>query len=91
MSTINRAACKGCSRPIFWVKNENGKPEPFDARPTRMLRIAGDVDPDGVPHVFMETQGKQFEIQTGHINHFLTCPVANKFRDKAEKPKEIPQ
>ncbi|HEV3026495.1 MAG TPA: hypothetical protein VG457_02925 [Planctomycetota bacterium] len=84
MTTMNRAACKACGTPIFWVKNENQKPEPFDARPTRILRVAGDRDPDGVPHVFLEA-GKICQIQAGHLNHFLTCPQAAKFR---QKPKE---
>ena len=81
---MNRAACKGCGRPIFWIKNENGKAEPFDAKPTRMLRVAGDVDPDGHPHVFLEP-GKICQVQAGHINHFLTCPKAAEFRQKAKE------
>lgn len=84
MTTINRALCKGCQRPIFWIKNENGKAEPFDAKPTRMLRVAGDTDPDRAPVAFIEAE-KLFEVKTGHINHFLTCPVANRFREKGKE------
>lgn len=84
MNTIDKGICRGCQRPILWIKNEHGKAEPFDAKPTRMLQVAGDVDPDGTTRAFIEPDRK-FEVKTGHINHFVTCPVANRFREKGKE------
>lgn len=84
MTTINRALCKGCGKPILWIKNPAGKAEPFDAQPTRILRVEGDRDADGTPVHFLE-EGKLFQVVTGHVNHFVTCPKANDFRTKAKE------
>lgn len=84
MTTINRSLCKACQKPILWIRNENDRAEPFDAKPTRILRVAGDTDPDRAPVAFVEP-GKLFEVKTGHLNHFLTCPSANAFRTKGKE------
>lgn len=84
MTTINRALCKGCQKPILWIKNERGRAEPFDATPTRIMRLAGDRDPNGTTLAFVEPE-KLFEVVSGHLNHFLTCPQANQFRNKAKE------
>ncbi len=36
---VDKGVCKGCKKPILWWRNENGKAEPFDARPTRTLGV----------------------------------------------------
>lgn len=63
------SACRKCSAEIYWIKNENGKAEPFDRRPTRVL---------------LQTPGEKprWMVATGHINHFVTCPNADSFRRK---------
>jgi len=80
MTTINPGVCKGCGAKILWIKNRAGKPEPFDAQPTRFLRVAGETDADGTPISFLEA--KAFEVQHGHLNHFVTCPKRDFFRKK---------
>ena len=86
------AACKGCGRSIIWHKNKNGKNEPFDAKPTRVI-----VDLDGPPTLsYMEDQRTAGLVEynpevpgvvvMGHLPHFVTCPNADRFRKGGKKP-----
>lgn len=90
MMTINQGVCKGCGAAILWIKNENGRPEPFDAKPTRVLHVEGDPQPGGSRFGVAATGEKwaspagEWELDCAHLPHFVTCPVASKFK----KPKE---
>lgn len=79
---VDKGTCRGCGAAIMWIVNENGKKEPFDAKATRMLRLAGDGDPDKTIVAFVEPEVK-FKVVAGHINHFVTCPQHDQFRGKA--------
>ena len=79
---MDRGKCSRCPTEIIWVKNENGKFEPFDAKPTRVLVVAGDKAPDGTEY---QCAGAPFKIETGHLNHFLTCKHAASFRKPTKK------
>lgn len=60
--------CSGCKRPILWVTNENGKHEPFDARPVRVIIQEDRTVPE-------------WRFQAGaFISHFITCPQAARFK-----------
>jgi fructosamine-3-kinase len=69
--------CKGCGKDILWIKNENRKAEPFDAKETRVL----------LAEIEEVTGGcilGAWRIKPGHINHFLTCRRAKDFREKKD-------
>jgi hypothetical protein len=89
-SKAGRGICKGCGAAIIWIKNERGKPEPFDAKPTRVLHLEGDkqIDPRvtfTVGNFPLEPwAGQDWELDVAHLPHFVSCPVADRFR----KPKE---
>lgn len=92
MSTLDRSHCKGCGAEILWIKNENGKAEPFDARPARVLNVAGDRVPGGATF-FVGNKGEpwadpdgKWELNSAHLPHFVTCPKAAQFR-KPERGK----
>lgn len=66
--------CRACSKAILWVRNENGKAEPFDARPCRVL----------VPS---EPGVADYRIRIdGHLPHFVTCPQAGRFKTASGGP-----
>lgn len=72
-----QARCSKCNRAIIWHTNENGKHEPFDARPTRVLVTSKDKSPRGVEY---DLRGKSQVTETAHVSHFVTCPFADSFR-----------
>lgn len=86
MSTINRSTCNGCGKPIVWIRNENGKAEPFDDRPARGLQVAGDRVPGGATLAPFDSALPctspigEWQLTTVRFPHFVTCPQAAAFR-----------
>jgi len=79
---MKTSPCKGCGRPLYWVKTANGSPHPLDAEPT----------PDGnaviIGGVVHFKRGDLFEEMIDdalprYRSHFETCPEAAKFRRRA--------
>ena len=68
--------CKGCGRSIFWIKNENGKAEPFDQSPRRVLARSADA----APQVTALQRASTWVTAPAHLPHFITCPNADNFR-----------
>jgi hypothetical protein len=62
--------CKSCGAQIQFVITKTGKKMPLDAKPRRFYVIQG-----GMPVQFQ-----------GHEPHFATCPKADRFKKKKEKP-----
>lgn len=71
------ALCRSCGREILWIRNENGKAEPFDAKATRILVLPADVGESP----FGERDTKAI-VMKGRIGHFVTCPHADSHRRK---------
>lgn len=69
---LDVGACRKCNRRLIWIRNENGKIEPFDSRPTRMLVLPADMGTEGNTYRAMLVKGR--------VNHFMTCPYADDFR-----------
>lgn len=67
------ANCKACSKEIIWMKTENNRSHPFDARQTLLLVN----NPDGTK-----------TMKQGHVSHFATCPNAAQFSHKPATEKE---
>lgn len=77
------ANCRGCNAPIMWAITEEGKRAPLDITPStagnvlawasqkemRCATFAGDTLAALVAH--------GVPLRT---NHFMTCPVADRFR-----------
>ncbi len=84
MATCDKGICRGCGRDILWIKNENGKPEPFDARTVRVLHVEGDKCPGGsifgVGDAVSPVAGRDCELDSAHLPHFVSCPKADQFR-----------
>lgn len=79
---MGESKCKACGTTIAWVKNENGKSEPFDARPCRVMQAPGKTY-----KVFTDEatviEPPLTTIVEAHLPHFVTCPQANRFRKKS--------
>ncbi|HRQ74275.1 MAG TPA: hypothetical protein PLU35_14730 [Phycisphaerales bacterium] len=64
--------CKLCGRPIIWGRNPaTGSKVPLDARACTVFRLEA-AGGDGVPQVA--------QVDGVHINHFITCPHADRAR-----------
>ena len=60
--------CKGCGKPITFVKTDTGKTVPLDTR-APVYRLAETMD--GEPLAI--------RFKAGMVTHFATCKDANKF------------
>ena len=69
----NPGTCRGCQRPILWVKTPVGKMHPLDPAPEKRWVF---IDDDNFP----ELQG--WSLMDTYKSHFATCPEADNFRKK---------
>jgi len=69
--------CRGCDAVIIWARTEQGKWQPFDAKPEK--RFALTRDEDGRWH------SKAIAVYTPH---HATCPKAEDFRRPSETVRE---
>lgn len=65
-------ACKGCSKPVLFIRDEHGTLQCLDTVAPVFARIR-DRD-DGQPQII--------RMVTAYVSHFATCPQANKFSKK---------
>ena len=80
------STCKACNAPIYWVQTESSKwmccdegLHPYKLEPDGKDTV---VLQDGtVKRVSLEFDGKPDGM--GRIPHWVTCPYADKFRQKA--------
>lgn len=80
---MNKAICRGCGKPILWIKTKAGKAMPCDPSPVAIDRWAGSTDK------ILTATGEVItgEITTveagnafGYRPHWGTCPAAGKFK-----------
>lgn len=80
------ARCKGCGAEILWIKTAGGKSIPCDPALVRYKEAPGakgKIVTAGGTVVSAELNVPADEATgIGHISHWATCPVANKFRRK---------
>lgn len=78
--------CKGCGRPIVWIKTAGGKSMPCDTEQVVYWEHHGAsgkiVTPNGevISCDFKGEPSKATGI--GYISHFASCPAAREFRRK---------
>jgi hypothetical protein len=65
--SVERRNCRGCGKPLLFVKDANGKVHPLDASaPVYMLQA--------------DLTGATIAVRTtAYVSHFSTCPKANDF------------
>lgn len=96
MSQIARLSkttlCRGCGKPIAFIKTEAGKTMPVDPEPIYFL-------PEDDYHKFVmmdgtvkrgraieeDETGLKKKAVIGYRSHFATCPAADDFRRKKNK------
>lgn len=76
--------CRGCGRPIVWIKTLGGKSMPCDPEPVTYWK-----DPNGT-HKVVTPNGEVVTADIdgfpktatgmGYVSHFATCPNAAEFR-----------
>lgn len=81
--------CRGCGRPIIWIKTPGGKSIPCDPREVAYWQCRGGrhriVTRNGEV-VSAELEGMPGTMTgIGYISHFATCPQATNFRKRGER------
>jgi hypothetical protein len=72
---MNTVPCKGCGKPIIFLKTKAGKTMPLDAR-AAVYEVKKDFS--GQPYADLVSEGF-------HVSHFLTCTKANDFSSSNRK------
>lgn len=90
MSSLTR--CRGCGRPLVFVKTYNGKSLPCDPE-----RVPFVPDLNG-QYLFVTDEGdvlrgtmprpEDSDVHFGRFSHFATCPEAEKFRRPGKKARK---
>lgn len=94
--------CRGCGKPIAFIKTINGKSIPVDPEPImyvpemdydKFVTLAGIVEQGKATKDIsqMEKDNYEFIKHVGYRSHFATCPAADDFRrkkNKSERTKE---
>lgn len=89
MTLKRTTTCRGCGKPIAFIKTKNGKSIPVDPEPITFIPEL-DYDkfvlPDGtVQRGQAAEETVKEEVLTGYRSHFATCPAADDFRRKKNK------
>lgn len=84
---MQRGYCKGCGRPVYWVKTKRGKVMPVNTLPARfwynpygrykLMTVTGEI-------VSCDLTGKGKESGVGYTSHFATCPNAQDYRNRKQ-------
>lgn len=84
MAYLTNGTCRGCGRPIFWIKTASGKSMPCDPEQVWYWQKPGGSKKIVTPYgevVSAETEGDLENVTgIGHIPHFATCPRSSDFR-----------
>jgi len=76
--------CRGCGKPLCWIKTAAGKSMPCDPEQVRYWQKQGGSKKIVTPHgevVSAETEGELENVTgIGYISHFATCPRSGDFK-----------
>ena len=80
--------CKGCGKPIVWIRTSGGKSMPCDAQAVAYKAEAGAkgkvVTPNGEVISCIFDGDPQEMTGIGYVPHWSTCQQAEKFRKRDE-------
>ena len=84
MAFLTNGTCRGCGRPIYWIKTAAGKSMPCEPEQVMYWQKPGGsqtvVTYDGEV-LSAELNGDLDEATgIGHISHFASCPKSSSFR-----------
>ena len=86
--------CRGCGKPIAFIKTANGKSIPVDPDPVwfepmdekeKFVTAEGEVQQGRT----IETASTAGKMAIGYRTHFATCPAAEDFRRKKNKSERV--
>lgn len=84
--------CRGCGKPIIWIRMHSGKKIPVDLEEVAYEQKAGGslkiVTPNGEVLSAERPADPQKATGIGYISHFATCPKADAFRKREARPKK---
>lgn len=66
------AHCRSCGAEIIWARTVNGKPQPFDATPTKGTILSA-VAPEDAPEL-ADLEGPFAKVVDVWMPHHATCP-----------------
>ena len=76
--------CRGCGKPIIWIRMHSGKKIPVDLEEVAYEQKAGGslkiVTPNGEVLSAERPADPQKATGIGYISHFATCPASDSFR-----------
>jgi len=94
MTLRRTTTCRGCGKPIAFIKTKNGKSIPVDPEPVKFIP-SNDYDKfvqaDGTVQTGMRARSEDFNeasqgiLEEGYVSHWATCPAAEDFRKKKNK------
>lgn len=76
--------CRLCGRPLIFARTAKGEVMPLDAKPTTVYVATEQPDLLGASEL---TLGDRV---SGHVAHWATCPHADAFRSKGDRPPDRP-
>ena len=84
--------CKGCGKPIRWIRTNGGKKMPVDAEEILFKADRNGTEifvrKDGSVAVGRRSNFREDRAEIGYTSHFATCPHGDAFRKKDKAGKE---
>ncbi len=89
---MNEATCRGCGAPVVWIRTSGGKSMPCDSSPICYKAVTGGKDKivtirgEVVRGIVVNGAGT---ANVGYRPHWVTCPLANRFRRRGQPADDI--
>lgn len=84
--------CRGCGKPIIWIRTHGGKKMPVDVDLVRFVSDRSGTDVfvrrDGSVTVGRRAGNQESQAELGYTSHFATCPQADAFRKREARPEK---
>ena len=87
--------CRGCGKPIIWIRTHGGKKMPVDADAVPFIADRSGTEifvrRDGSVTVGRRAEHQDNQAELGYTSHFATRPKADAFRKRERKEAEKQQ
>lgn len=84
--------CRGCGKPIIWIRTHGGKKMPIDIDAVPFIADRSGTEifvrRDGSVTVGRRAEHQDNQAEIGYTSHFATCPKADAFRKSEERRKK---